>query len=177
MMTETKPIQANEALFTEAYKIAFPTVASFVRKMNGTFEEAKDIFQDALIIYYEKSKTQNFGEEHSVAPYVAGIARHLWYKKYREDKPKKSLSNFVDLKMQEEDPEVSASLLSFVEASGKKCMDLLKAFYYEKLNMKNLSLKFGFSGERSATTQKYKCLEKVRNAIREKSLNKEDFYD
>ncbi|PBQ32430.1 RNA polymerase subunit sigma-70 [Sphingobacteriaceae bacterium] len=178
MVTETKKAQTNEEIFVHAYKTAFPKVSLFVKKMGGNFDEAKDIFQDALVIYYEKTRTQPFEQEHSSAHYITGIARHLWYKKYRDSKSTKSLSSIADLKTEEEeDPKVSKNLLQFVEVSGKKCMELLKAFYYEKLNMKDLSLQFGFSGERSATTQKYKCLEKVRNAIKEKSLNKEDFYD
>jgi len=170
-------IKTNETLFIDLYKSAFPPVSSFVHKMGGDFEEAKDIFQDALVIYYEKTRTQAFNEEHSSAHYITGIARHLWYKKYRETKSNTSLNNMTDLKAEEEEPNVSENLLRFVEASGKKCMELLKAFYYEKLNMKELSTKFGFSGERSATTQKYKCLEKVRNGIKERSLTKEDFYE
>ena len=170
-------IKTNDALFTELYKSAFPAVSAFVKKMGGGFDEAKDIFQDALVIYYEKTRAQDFNKEHSAAHYITGIARHLWYKKYRTEKANVSLNNFFDLKIEEENPKVSESLLRFVEASGKKCMDLLKAFYYDKLNMRDLSDKFGFSGERSATTQKYKCLEKVRNSIHARSLTKEDFYD
>lgn len=170
-------IKTNEALFIELYKSAFPAVSAFVKKMGGDFDEAKDIFQDALVIYYEKTRAQSFEEQHSAVHYMSGIARHLWYKKYRTDKTNVSLNNFFDLKTEEETPKVSENLLRFVEATGKKCMDLLRAFYYDKLNMKDLSDKFGFSGERSATTQKYKCLEKVRNSIHARSLTKEDFYD
>jgi len=54
MIIAQKQTQTNEELFIEAYEIAFPKVASFVKKLGGTFEEAKDIFQGALVIYYEK---------------------------------------------------------------------------------------------------------------------------
>jgi len=43
--------------------------------------------------------------------------------------------------------------------------------------MKDVSEKFGFSGERSATAQKFKCLEKIRSVVKQKSLSKEDFYE
>ncbi len=145
--------------------------------MGGTFEEAKDIFQDALVIYYEKQVDHERSLHHDAVYYVSGIARHLWYKKYRENKMHRSLSGLPDLKIQEEEPNVSENLLRFVELSGKKCLELLKAFYYDKLNMRDLADKFGFSGERSATTQKYKCLEKIRDTLKQRSLTKEDFYD
>jgi hypothetical protein len=34
---------------------------------------------------------------------------------------------------------------------------------------------FGFSGVRSATVQKYKCIEKVRETVKQKALTYEDF--
>ena len=177
MITEKPQIRTHEELFVHVYQTAFPKVALFVKKLGGTFEEAKDVFQDALVIYYEKKVDRDFSSQHDTTQYLLGIARHLWYKKYHENKLQRSLDSLPELKWIEDEPRVSENILRFAALSGKKCMDLLKSFYYDKLNMKDLAEKFGFSGERSATTQKYKCLEKVREAIKERSLNKEDFYD
>jgi hypothetical protein len=60
-------------------------------------------------------------------------------------------------------------------ATGRRCMDLLHAFYYSKLPVKQLSLRLGYGSERSATVQKYKCMEKVRDTIKKQSLGYEDF--
>ncbi|MES2678979.1 MAG: sigma-70 family RNA polymerase sigma factor [Bacteroidota bacterium] len=167
----------REDLFIHLYESAFPKVAGWMHQRGGTLEEAKDIFQDALVIYYEKKTGSGFSPDTGDVQYVNGIARHLWYKKFSENKNQTSLNPHTQLKVVEEEPTISENLLKFVEASGKKCLELLTSFYYDHMNMKDLALKFGFSGERSATAQKYKCLEKVRTAIREKSLNKEDFYE
>jgi hypothetical protein len=56
-------------------------------------------------------------------------------------------------------------------------MELLQAFYYDKLPMNTIAGLFGFGGERSATVQKYKCLEKVRDIVKDKSLTYEDFLE
>jgi predicted DNA-binding protein YlxM (UPF0122 family) len=68
-------------------------------------------------------------------------------------------------------------LLNFLENAGQKCMDMLKAFYYDNLPVRTIAEQFGFSGERSATVQKYKCMEKVRETIKEKALVYEDFFE
>ncbi len=177
VIEQIKP-QTQEELFVKLYEMAFPQVAGFIHKMGGSFDEAKDIFQDGLVIYYEKRIGGNTLTTVDDKAYLLGICRHLWYKYYHENKLKQALEHTPDLKLTEEHtPKVSEDILRFVELSGKKCLDLLKAFYYDKLNMKELATRFGFSGERSATVQKYKCLEKVRITIRDKSLNKEDFYE
>jgi hypothetical protein len=53
----------------------------------------------------------------------------------------------------------------------------LKAFYYDNLPVNTIANLFGYSGERSATVQKYKCMEKVRETIKERSLAYEDFIE
>jgi DNA-directed RNA polymerase specialized sigma24 family protein len=176
MITEKIKPQTREEQFIHLYAVAFPTVAAFVRKMNGTFDDAKDIFQDALVIYYEKKVSGSFSPEFNEQYYVNGIARHLWYKKFKAHK--KTMPLFAGFDVEPEvEPGVSESILRYVELAGKKCLALLKSFYYDKLSMKELADKFGFAGERSATAQKYKCLEKVRGAIKERSLTKDDFYE
>jgi len=66
-------------------------------------------------------------------------------------------------------------ILRLLQAAGRKCMEVLTAFYYEKLDMQELAHRFGFSGTRSATVQKFKCLQKVKQVVKEKSLQYEDF--
>ena len=57
-------------------------------------------------------------------------------------------------------------LLYRCEYRSQECLELLTAFYYEHLPLRDIATKFGFNGTRSATVQKYKCLEKVREKIK-----------
>jgi DNA-directed RNA polymerase specialized sigma24 family protein len=175
LLQETKSI-TREEYFIRLYETVFPKAAAFVYKMGGSLEEAKDVFQDALIIYYEK-RTSNSSVHSDESYYILGICKNLWYKNYHKNKISRPLSLITLRQDEEKEPEVSKKLMRFVELSGKKCLELLTNYYYNKSGMKELAVKFGFSGERSATVQKFKCLEKVRDAIKEKSLSKEDFYE
>ncbi|MBL7933354.1 MAG: sigma-70 family RNA polymerase sigma factor [Bacteroidia bacterium] len=167
---------SREQLFESLYQKAFPAACRFIRKMGGDLNEARDIFQDSLIILYEKKLNDQNGVISSDINYILGVCRNLWFQRHRENTRLVSLDGVPEPKMAQEE-KVSEDLLKYVETAGKKCMELLKAFYYDKLNMKQLASGFGFSGERSATAQKFKCLEKVRNSIKEKSLVKGDFYE
>ena len=177
MCIRDRPIpQTREDLFVNLYESAFPKVASFIRKMGGSLEETKDMFQDALVIYYEKSANPEFSPERTETAYLLGVCKHLWYKKHKENIREEALTDNLKL-LETPEPTVSENVLRFVEVAGKKCMNLLKAFYYDRMNMKEIATAFHFSGERSATAQKYKCREKVRNVIQERALNKDDFYE
>ena len=177
MDTILKTATLREDTFIRLYQTAFPKAATFIRTMGGNLEEAKDIFQDALVIYYENVFLNKSAIRVNEESYLTGICKHLWYKKHKENSRVQELNSFPEILFGEPEPQVSGNILRFVAVSGKKCLELLKAFYYDKSNMKDLALKFGFSGERSAAAQKFKCLEKVRLAIRNRLLKKEDFYE
>ncbi len=159
----------REKAFEQLYLKAFPPVARFVSRMGGNTQDAKDIFQDALIILYEKAG-EPVAIKSSVPAYVVGIAKHLWNRKYR------AAQRAVPLDMLEQDiaipadfyapQEPTTSLLSYLEMAGKRCMDILQGFYYDKLSMQQIAQSFGYSSIRSATVQKFKCLEKVRQQVK-----------
>jgi DNA-directed RNA polymerase specialized sigma24 family protein len=170
--------EQRETFFIHLYKKAFPSIARYISRMGGSLEEAKDIFHDALLIYYEKHNNKTLKLQSSDKAYLVGISKHLWTKRYQDK------SRFSTLKTDDhstfretiQDPS-SEKLLKFLEATGSKCLNLLKAFYYDKISLSGIAEQFGFSGIRSATVQKYKCLEKIRETIKEKALDYEDFID
>jgi len=170
--------QSREELFTTLYQKVFPTVARYVAKMGGSFDQAKDIFQDALLIYYEKAISNNITLQSSEKAYIAGIAKHLWLKTYRDEAgniPFDAVS--IDQPEEEQHQYASNKLMHYLETAGQKCMEILKAFYYDKLPVKQITEAFGYSGPHSATVQKYKCLEKVRDTVKKKALHYEDFLE
>lgn len=172
--------KTNEQIFTDYYLSCFPDVAVYVRKSGGTLDDAKDVFQDAIITLYEKKQKSPESllilDENS---YLSGIARKIWLKKVnRENKINLlSLSETHAEPQTEKESKVSDNIFQFVEQTGKKCLELLKGFYYDKLSMKDIAKKFKFSGERSATVQKHKCIEKIRDTINTNFMAKEDFYE
>jgi DNA-directed RNA polymerase specialized sigma24 family protein len=171
---------AGEKLFYELYESAFPIVARFVGKMNGSFEDAKDIFQESIIIYYEKLSSNKLTITAAPEAYVLGIAKHLWIKKHKRDQKKISLDAMESHIQIPADffPSMNEErILQILELTGKKCLDLLRAFYYQRKPVKEIMNFLGYRNEHSATVQKYKCLERVRNTVKEKQLTYEDFFE
>lgn len=168
----------REKLFMALYKKAFPAVAKYVSKMGGSFDDAKDVFQDALVIYYEKQITQSIALNTNEQAYLLGIAKHLWAKRFSENILHTTLDAHEDDFIEDEELQPSpAKLLLYLETAGQKCIEILKAFYYDNLPVNKIAELFGYSGVRSAAVQKYKCMEKVRETIKEKSLAYEDFVE
>jgi RNA polymerase sigma factor (sigma-70 family) len=167
--------QQRQQLFISLYKTAFPVVSKYISRMGGSFDEAKDVFQDALVAYYERSVNPASALNNDLA-YLVGTAKNLWVKRYRQNKQNVHLDDvdFVDeLNLNPS----NNRLMRFLETAGKKCMDLLTGFYYDERPLTELADEFGYSGTRSATVQKYKCLEKVRETVKQKALVYDDFME
>lgn len=170
--------QNREQLFSKLYQSAFPAVAAYVSKMGGSFDEAKDVFQDALISYYEKVLVNSTDINTTENGYLFGTARHIWLQRYRAKSREQRLDADNDFTDAEDATQPSTNkLLGYLATAGKRCMNMLKAFYYDKLDAEDIATTFGYSGIRSATVQKYKCLEKVRDTVKQKALQYEDFIE
>jgi RNA polymerase sigma factor (sigma-70 family) len=168
-----------ETDFETLYEDCFPAVALFVSKMQGSLEDAKDLFHDALVIYHEKNSEENLEIRVSTQAYIVGIAKHLWIRKFKDDRKKVSLDHIDFITIPADYfPAVNANrLLTLLESTGTKCLELLRAFYYQRLSVKDLIERFGYSTEHSASVQKYKCIEKARETLKQKSISYEDFLE
>jgi DNA-directed RNA polymerase specialized sigma24 family protein len=175
-----QPAMTQELQFAELYEKCFPAVARFIGQRKGSFADAKDIFHDALIIYHEKSRQRDFAVETAPEAYVLGITRHLWLRKFADDRRKITADDQTSYFSIPEDnfPTINENrLLLLLERSGEKCLTLLRSFYFEKSSIQELKLRFGFRSEHSASVQKYKCIEKIRETIKQKSIAYDDFLE
>jgi DNA-directed RNA polymerase specialized sigma24 family protein len=164
-------VTETEVDLKKTYSEVFPAVASFVAKMGGSVEDAKDIFHDALVIFFEKEiRIDNPGA------YLVGIAKHLWVRKYKHDKNRVDLDNSIEIPYEDPSP-VVARLVRLIEAAGRSCLDLLQAFYYEKRSAESIANEFNYSDAHSASVQKHKCLQKIRSFVKTKSLEYESFIE
>ena len=165
--------------FRQLYEEAFAPVARFVCRMGGSYPDAKDIFHDALIILYEKVVEGELSLQSSVNAYVLGICKHLWMRQYRQDQHQLPLSEVeAVITIPEDYPEEKTprnTIRKVLEFAGQKCMELLQAFYYHRNSMQEIAQQFGYTSSRSATVQKFKCLEKVRSKVKENQLDYEAF--
>lgn len=162
----------RKELIKRWYASYFPKVASYISIRGGTFEDAKDIFQESLVILYEKKVSDTSVDEEA---YLFGICKNLWSKYSGEFSKFQSVqTNFPE----EEELSVDENrLLNLLHTAGKKCMKLLQRFYYDNQNTESIREEFGYSSNHSTTVQKYKCLEKIRETVKNKSLEYESFFE
>ncbi len=163
-------MQHDEQWLTALYRESFPQAARAIQQLGGDMDTAKDLFHDAVIIYLEKPGNSSFQIDTSAKAYLVGITKILWYKKCRTEHKHISIDDnetFASIPDDLHPDKEDIPVLQYLRTAGKKCMDLLQAFYYEHLTMEQIATVFNYKTGRSATVQKHKCLEKVREQVKQ----------
>jgi len=161
----------RERALTRLYRQAFPAVRRLVQRQGGSAHDAQDVFQDALVVFYEQAVGGALVLTASASTYLVGIARHRWQHELRRRArlPAETLPD-DDAHLAAEEPEAAPepafAVLDYVERPGAKCKEVLLSFYYFQQPLAQIAVAHGYRSVRSATVQKFKCLERLRASVR-----------
>jgi len=155
-----------EAIYRENYAI----IQSFILNNNGSIDDARDIFQEAMVVLYEKSKDTSFSLHCQIRTYVYSICRRLWLKRLQQlSKYSSQVEGMEDTVPVEEDVEehekrnADFQLMEHAMSKiGEPCKSLLDAYYLQKKSMQDIAAEFGYTNADNAKTQKYKCLVRLK---------------
>jgi RNA polymerase sigma factor (sigma-70 family) len=158
--------KAVETIYRENYS----TVQSLIINNNGTADDAKDIFQEAMIVLYEKARSGNFELSCQIKTYVYSVSRRLWLKKLQQaSRYSGDIGNAETIVPVEDDIEEHSRrdaefemMEKAILGLGEPCKSLLEAFYLQKKNMQEIAVSFGYTNAENAKTQKYKCLMRLK---------------
>lgn len=152
------------------YKDNFNMVQAFVLNNNGSYDDARDIFQEAMIALYEKAQSESFVLTCQIKTYVYSICRRLWLKKLQQmGRFSNQVDNLDETIPVEEDLEIhqkrNAEFVIMERAMnslGEPCKSLLEGYYLKKMGMQELASEFGYTNADNAKNQKYKCLMRLK---------------
>jgi RNA polymerase sigma factor (sigma-70 family) len=157
--------RAIETIYKENYNM----IQALVINNNGTTEDAKDIFQEAMMVLYEKVQSGSFELNCQIKTFVYSVSRRIWLKRLMQQN-RFTLSDgqdeivSVDSEMEDHEKR-NADFLIMEKAMGglgEPCKSLLEAFYLQKKSMQEIAAGFGYTNSENAKNQKYKCLMRLR---------------
>jgi RNA polymerase sigma factor (sigma-70 family) len=148
----------------------FNMVQSLVINNNGSSDDAKDVFQEAMIVLYEKARSGSFELNCQIKTYMYSVSRRLWLKRLQQlnrySPPVESLEIMVPVEDEIEEHEKRNSEFEMMDKAisslGEPCKSLLEAYYLQKQNMQVIAANFGYTNADNAKNQKYKCLMRLK---------------
>jgi len=177
-----------EAIKAGSEKIIFQLYESYrneflnwaVRNHRVSEEEAKDIFQEALVALYRNVKTGKvYTLESSIKTYLFSIAKNVMLndlkRKDIEAKVFESLTIEHDnsINNQHEVDGLTNLIKQLYMAIGSPCKEILEMYYEREYDMESIALKVGYKNANVAKKKKYECMKALEERIKMSPLAKE----
>lgn len=165
--------QKRNQILKGMYAKYFPMIESYVKINSGTSSEAADVFQDAIIVFYEKVRKENLVMSSSIKTFLHVLSRNIWLNKIRRKSKLKLINEFDENIANQELMQISVlefgerneTLLQLINTLGPNCQQIMVLYYFERLSMKKIAEVMGFSNQQSAKNKKFKCLSKLKSVI------------
>lgn len=160
----------SEEALNKLYAGYYSMVLQFILNNNGDEDDAKDVYQEAIIVLYNKIKSGNFELSSKLKTYIYSVSRRIWLKKLAQQSKKTSnIADFEDVLAVDEDVEQHEQkdmqfdkMEAALESLGEPCKTIIQDFYIHSLSMQDICEKFGYTNTDNAKTQKYKCLQRLK---------------
>ncbi|MCC7401840.1 MAG: sigma-70 family RNA polymerase sigma factor [Chitinophagaceae bacterium] len=158
--------KAVETIYRENYNM----IQSLIINNNGSADDAKDIFQEAMIVLYEKTRSGTFELNCRIQTYIYSVCRRLWLKRLQQlNRYSPEVTDTVEtVPVEEEIEDIERKNAEFemmdkaIDSLGEPCRSLLEAYYLKKKSMIEIAADFGYTNADNAKTQKYKCLMRLK---------------
>ena len=159
------------ALYSQ-YKHQFLTWA--MRKYKLDSDDGSDIFQDAVIAFYENIKSGKIEQlNYTVKTYLFAIAKNLLLNKLKYNQRFTDQSDEFDHVINENDlereiivDEKRQLVMGQLKRMGEPCHSILKLFYYDAFSMEAIANRLNYKNQDVVKSQKLRCIKELRKILR-----------
>jgi RNA polymerase sigma factor (sigma-70 family) len=155
------------------YESFFEGVRRFVLFNNGNEEDAKDLFQDVLMVLFQKARDEHFELTCALKTFVFSVARFLWLKELNK---RKWVSR--GLVVDEEYVDVDTDISQISEKNERlvvyrRCFDKLSdacrkvlSLFHEGHSIAEITAILGYRSEQHTKNRRYRCKMALINSVR-----------
>ncbi len=164
--------KALEYLYQKYYRM----MTKMVITNSGTEDEARDVYQDALIVFWQKATSGNLVLTSKMSTYIYSICQNLWRKELDRKKRLSNEEKDAAVSLDMDTSEREKILAKCIDQLGETCKKVLMFYYFEEMSMQDIAEKLGFANTDTAKTKKYKCKKKLDELVKAQ-YSEQDFLD
>ena len=143
---------------------------------SGTEEEARDIYQDALIVFWQKATSGKLVMTSKISTYIYSICQNLWRKELDRKKRLSNEEKDIAVVLDTDTEERNRIVAKCIDQLGDTCKKVLMYYYFDEMSMQDIADKLGFANTDNAKTKKYKCKKKLDDLVKAQ-YSERDFLD
>lgn len=173
----------NHAL-SVLYKELYPKVKRYIRQNGGVEQDAEDIFQNAVLIFYTYVKQNKFKDTYEIGGFIYTVCKNLWIKEVKKSGKLKyipEVESEIPFEVHPEEALITEEreelVRSILYKMSTRCRQILYYSVYLKLSTLEIAKKIGLANEDSIKTRKYKCKKKLVEYLKKHPLFKNGLID
>jgi len=173
----------NSKALRFVYEEMFPYVENYISQHGGSSDQAKDIFQESMIVVFKKIEAGKFTLTCKFSTYLYAVAKRTWI----QDRKKHylRLNKLKDMQFaaepttpygQETDDEAKELFDKHFQKISPDCQKILR-LYFNGLELEEIRKEMGLSTIHHVTDKKYRCkknlIDRIKNDPRYRKFNHE----
>ncbi|MCP4123111.1 MAG: sigma-70 family RNA polymerase sigma factor [Bacteroidetes bacterium] len=190
-MSELKPItyytgglrERDDRIIQEIYEAFFHKIKAFVMKNSGDMNDAKDVFNKALVQMMVRENLGNIKDTSTFEAYLFTACRNLWYRALNKRK-KERVTNPEVKELYYEEKDMAQSALEQdrwelfrekFEMMSDNCREIL-GLLFNKVSGKEMMEKLGYSSDTTVRQRVFKCKKKLGELVKDDNRFKDLLY-
>lgn len=162
-------------VLAELYRLFLPKVIAYIKNNSGSEEDAKDIFQEAVMVLFHKTRSGDIALSSTFQAYLLGVCRLLWLKQLGKNKSREvTFSDFPELPADDDLQEAifrreqRRFYKKHLSSLSERCQKMMELFF-QKMKMTDIAQAMGFDNENVAKKEKSKCQKRLVEKIQSDS--------
>lgn len=165
--------EENRQVLFFVYQNFYPQVENFILISHGSSFDAQDVFQDAMVVIYNKAKKTEFELKYSFGAYLFSVSKYIWYKELRRRRKEntylESLDNIdnIDSGIEQEYIKMEKRKLVLDHfMTLKPQYQLLLRLFYKKTPISEITKIMNYSSDQYTKNRRVYCKELLAKEIR-----------
>jgi RNA polymerase sigma factor (sigma-70 family) len=159
----------NDKTLNWLYDNYFQTVKNYVLKNSGTVDDASDVFQDSIIVLYNRITGEGLNLTTDLKGYFFGIARNVWNAQLR--KKRKTTELDIDLPDEMSDDEMDDPMFERIVSRAfqklKPDCQLILTLFADGCSYEEIAVRMNLKNEMYARRKKYLSKEALIELVKE----------
>lgn len=181
-------INGDNKVIKLLYDENFNIIDQLIKSNGGNLEDAKDIFQESLVVLFRALKEKKFNFKSSISTFLYSVARIQWLKVLKRRKKQQLLFELDD-----NYPDLEKNIISIIEKNerywlfqkkfdelGEDCKKVLR-MSLNNVPVKEITRIMGYGSEQYTKNKRLRCkqmlIKKIKNSTNFKELGNETFQD
>ena len=163
----------NETVLDYLYKANLNMIVKLVTVNNGTQDDAVEILQDVLILFWEKVMKGDFDLTSKISTYLYAVAKNKWLQELHRRR------KLTEIDKLHNNPGKERSIIERIEEEEtieiiKRCLNnlnplcrkILILYYYQEKTMTEIKDITGLANENVAKAKKYQCKKELEDMLK-----------